>query len=57
MKLPGAIRATTDAAEALDGLTTVLLGVPAQTLQANLEAWSGFVADGATLVSLARASN
>lgn len=54
VKLPGAIRATTDAAEALDGLTTVLLGVPAQTLRANLEAWSGFVADGATLVSLAK---
>ena len=54
VKLPGAIRATTEAAEALDGLTTVLLGVPAQTLRANLEAWSGFVADGATLVSLAK---
>ena len=38
VKLPGAIRATTDAAEALDGLTTVPLGVPSQTLRATLEA-------------------
>ncbi|QYL19833.1 NAD(P)H-dependent glycerol-3-phosphate dehydrogenase [Mycolicibacterium pallens] len=52
--LPTAIRATTDAAEALDGLTTVLLAVPAQTLRANLEQWRGLIADGATLVSLAK---
>lgn len=52
--LPTAIRATTDAAEALDGLTTVLLAVPAQTLRGNLEQWRGLFADGATLVSLAK---
>jgi glycerol-3-phosphate dehydrogenase (NAD(P)+) len=52
--LPGAIRATTDAAEALDGLTTVLLAVPSQSLRANLEGWRGLIADGATLVSLAK---
>ncbi|WP_396932000.1 NAD(P)H-dependent glycerol-3-phosphate dehydrogenase [Mycolicibacterium sp.] len=52
--LPTAIRATTDAAEALDGLTTVLLAVPAQTLRANLEQWRGLITDGATLVSLAK---
>ena len=52
--LPGTIRATTDAAEALDGLTTVLLAVPAQTLRANLEQWDGLLTDGATLVSLAK---
>jgi glycerol-3-phosphate dehydrogenase (NAD(P)+) len=52
--LPTAIRATTDAAEALDGLTTVLLAVPAQTLRPNLERWRGLIADGATLVSLAK---
>ncbi|ORB57567.1 glycerol-3-phosphate dehydrogenase [Mycolicibacterium rhodesiae] len=52
--LPGTIRATTDAAEALDGLTTVLLAVPAQTLRANLEQWRGLIAGGATLVSLAK---
>lgn len=52
--LPTAIRATTDAAEALDGLTTVLLAVPAQTLRANLEQWRGLITEGATLVSLAK---
>lgn len=52
--LPAAIRATTNPAEALDGLTTVLLGVPSQTMRANLDQWRGFVAEGATLVSLAK---
>ncbi len=52
--LPKAIRATTDPAEALDGVTTVLLGVPSQTLRTNLEAWRGHIAHGATLVSLAK---
>ncbi|TGD87615.1 NAD(P)-dependent glycerol-3-phosphate dehydrogenase [Mycolicibacterium sp. CH28] len=54
IQLPAGVRATTDAAEALDGVTTVLLGVPSQTLRANLEHWRGFLADGATLVSLAK---
>lgn len=52
--LPDTIRATTDATEALDGLTTVLLAVPSQTLRANLEQWRGSVSVGATLVSLAK---
>jgi glycerol-3-phosphate dehydrogenase (NAD(P)+) len=52
--LPASIRATTDPAEALDGVTTVLLGVPSQSLRANLEGWRGHIADGATLVSLAK---
>ncbi|WP_328353738.1 NAD(P)-dependent glycerol-3-phosphate dehydrogenase [Mycobacterium sp. NBC_00419] len=52
--LSARIRATTDPAEALDGLTTVLLGVPSQTLRTNLEHWRGLLADGATLVSLAK---
>ncbi len=52
--LPARIRATTDPADALDGLTTVLLGVPSQTLRTNLEHWRGLLADGATLVSLAK---
>src|SRR5271156_5320590 len=52
--LPPGVRATADAAEALNGATTVLLGVPAQTLRANLKQWSGSLADGATLVSLAK---
>lgn len=54
VKLPDAVRATTDAADALDGLTTVLLGVPSQTLRTNLEGWRGLLADGATFVSLAK---
>ncbi len=52
--LPAGIRATSDAAEALHGATTVLLGVPAQTMRANLERWAPLVAEGATLVSLAK---
>src|SRR5262249_11270594 len=52
--LPPGIRATVDAREALAGATTVLLAVPAQTMRANLEQWTSSVADGATLVSLAK---
>jgi glycerol-3-phosphate dehydrogenase (NAD(P)+) len=52
--LPPGVRATADAQEALSGASTVLLGVPAQTLRANLERWAPWVADGATLVSLAK---
>ncbi|OBH80874.1 glycerol-3-phosphate dehydrogenase [Mycobacterium scrofulaceum] len=52
--LPAGIRATTYAAEALAGASTVLLGVPAQTMRANLEGWAPLLADGATLVSLAK---
>lgn len=52
--LPPGIRATTDANEALAGASTVLLGVPAQTMRANLEQWRPLVEDGATLVSLAK---
>jgi glycerol-3-phosphate dehydrogenase (NAD(P)+) len=52
--LPPSIRATADAQEALRGATTVLLGVPAQTMRANLEQWAGLLPDGATLVSLAK---
>src|SRR5271156_6812602 len=52
--LPSGIRATADANEALAGATTVLLGMPAQTMRSNLEQWASMVADGATLVSLAK---
>lgn len=52
--LPGAITATTDPAEALDGITTVLLGVPSQTLRSNLETWRDHIDDDATLVSMAK---
>ena len=52
--LPGAITATADAAEALDGITTVLLGVPSQTLRSNLETWRDHLDSDATLVSMAK---
>src|ERR1700744_5110191 len=52
--LPPGVRATADARDALDGVTTVLLAVPAQTMRANLEHWAPLVAVGAPLVSLAK---
>jgi glycerol-3-phosphate dehydrogenase (NAD(P)+) len=52
--LPTRIRATTDPAQALDGVTTVLLGVPSQTLRTNLESWRPHLVADATLVSLAK---
>ena len=52
--LPGGVRATADAAEALDGVRTVLLAVPSQSLRTNLQAWRGHITDGATLVNLAK---
>ncbi|HKV19705.1 MAG TPA: NAD(P)H-dependent glycerol-3-phosphate dehydrogenase [Mycobacterium sp.] len=54
VELPASIRATSDPAEALSGACTVLLGVPSQTLRANLTDWAGRIADDATLVSLAK---
>lgn len=52
--LPRNIYATADAAEALGDAHTVLLGVPAQTMRANLEQWIGLLSDSATVVSLAK---
>ncbi|EUA55733.1 NAD-dependent glycerol-3-phosphate dehydrogenase family protein [Mycobacterium intracellulare 1956] len=52
--LPAGIRATADAAEALQNASTVLLGVPAQTMRSNLERWTPLLREGATLVSLAK---
>jgi glycerol-3-phosphate dehydrogenase (NAD(P)+) len=52
--LPASIRATGDAAAALDGACTVLLAVPSQTLRANLESWRDAIAADATLVSVAK---
>ncbi|MBY0440930.1 MAG: NAD(P)-dependent glycerol-3-phosphate dehydrogenase [Mycobacteriaceae bacterium] len=54
VQLATGIRATDDAAAALGGTTTVLLGVPAQSLRTNLEQWAGLFRPGATLVSLAK---
>jgi glycerol-3-phosphate dehydrogenase (NAD(P)+) len=53
-RLPVEIRATADAAKALDGATTVMLAMPAQTVRANLSQWSDLIEDDATLVSLAK---
>ncbi len=52
--LPAGVWATPDPAEALDGVSTVLLGVPSQTLRSNLEGWRPHIAEGATMVSLAK---
>jgi glycerol-3-phosphate dehydrogenase (NAD(P)+) len=54
VELPKTIRATSDAAEALAGACTVVLGVPAQSLRSNLEQWKGLIGNDATLVSLAK---
>jgi glycerol-3-phosphate dehydrogenase (NAD(P)+) len=54
VELPAGIRATADAKEALNGVTTVLLAVPAQTMRANLQQWNGLFAAGATLISTAK---
>jgi glycerol-3-phosphate dehydrogenase (NAD(P)+) len=53
-QLPPGVRATSDADEALSGAPTVLLAVPAQTMRASLQQWTGLFAAGATLVSLAK---
>ncbi|MCV7250062.1 NAD(P)-dependent glycerol-3-phosphate dehydrogenase [Mycobacterium koreense] len=54
VRLPDGLTATSDAAAALDGATTVLLGVPAQALRDNLARWTPLLAPGVTLVSLAK---
>lgn len=52
--LPPGIRATADAAVALRDASTVLLGVPAQTMRGNLERWAPLIREGATLASMAK---
>jgi glycerol-3-phosphate dehydrogenase (NAD(P)+) len=52
--LPPSIRATADAADALDGACTVLFAVPAQTLRTNVGAWRDLIGGDATLVSVAK---
>jgi glycerol-3-phosphate dehydrogenase (NAD(P)+) len=52
VRLPDAVRATTDAAEALDGADIVVLAVPSQTLRMNLTAWVPLLPPGASLLSL-----
>lgn len=50
--LPPGIRASADAAEALDGADLVVLAIPAQSLRDNLAEWRPMLADGSVLVSL-----
>ncbi|WP_431680674.1 NAD(P)H-dependent glycerol-3-phosphate dehydrogenase [Kitasatospora sp. KL5] len=50
--LPAAVRATTDAAEALAGADFAVLAVPSQTLRANLAAWAPLIEPQTVLVSL-----
>ncbi len=52
VKLPPALRATTDPGEALAGADIVVLALPAQTLRDNLGGWAPAVDRRATLVSL-----
>ena len=52
IRLPDTVRATTDAAEALDGADVVVLAVPSQTLRANLQAWAPLLPAGSSLLSL-----
>jgi glycerol-3-phosphate dehydrogenase (NAD(P)+) len=52
VRLPDAVRATTDPGEALDGAEFAFLSVPAQTLRQNLSAWSRLVGPDTVLVSL-----
>ncbi|GAA3035030.1 NAD(P)H-dependent glycerol-3-phosphate dehydrogenase [Gordonia defluvii] len=52
--LPAALHAVSDVAEALDGADVVVLGVPSQSLRANLEAWKPHLTDDMTFVSLAK---
>ncbi|MCS4534803.1 NAD(P)H-dependent glycerol-3-phosphate dehydrogenase [Corynebacterium sp. HS2168-gen11] len=54
IQLPDSIVATASAAEALDGVDTVVLAVPSQTLRSNLTAWAEVFPADCTLVSLAK---
>ena len=50
--LPESLRATTNAAEALDGSDFVVLAIPSQTLRGNLASWAPAIPRDAVLVSL-----
>jgi glycerol-3-phosphate dehydrogenase (NAD(P)+) len=54
VRLPGAVRVTADAEEALTGAEMVVLAVPSQRLRENLEAWAPLLPADAVLVSLAK---
>ncbi|RNM15799.1 NAD(P)H-dependent glycerol-3-phosphate dehydrogenase [Nocardioides pocheonensis] len=52
IELPAAVRATTNADEALDGAEFVVLSVPSQSLRDNLTGWSPLIAEDAVFLSL-----
>ena len=52
VRLPGAVRATADPAEALLGADLVVLAVPSQSLRDNLTHWTPLLPPDSTLVSL-----
>ncbi|MGY1838362.1 MULTISPECIES: NAD(P)H-dependent glycerol-3-phosphate dehydrogenase [unclassified Modestobacter] len=52
VRLPDAVRATSDAAEALADADVVVLAVPSQTLRRNLTGWVPLLPPDATLLSL-----
>lgn len=52
LELPEAVRATSDAAEALDSADVVVLAVPSQTLRDNLAGWRDELPEQACVVSL-----
>ncbi|TDC20642.1 NAD(P)-dependent glycerol-3-phosphate dehydrogenase [Streptomyces sp. 8K308] len=52
VRLPAAVRATADPAEAARGAEFTVLSVPSQTLRDNLAGWRGLLAPDTVLVSL-----
>jgi glycerol-3-phosphate dehydrogenase (NAD(P)+) len=52
VRLPDGVRATADAAEALEDAEVVVLSVPSQMLRENLAGWAPLLPPGATLLSL-----
>jgi glycerol-3-phosphate dehydrogenase (NAD(P)+) len=52
IRLPAAVRATSDAAEALLDADVVVLAVPSQSLRQNLTEWAHLLPGDATLLSL-----
>lgn len=50
--LPGAIRATSEFAQAVQGAEQIYLAVPSQSLRESLEEWAGQIGSEAILVSL-----
>ena len=52
--LPPAVRATSDAADALRGAAIAVFGVPSQTMRDNLMDWAPHLPGDATLVSISK---